>query len=322
MTLSRLIFLVVSLSILVTPNSFADNDAPYVPAEDENTDQDPLNLNRYTLVEYFTADTLEEGGVKLGLDIDYAPIDRFMLGTDLLALVVGAPNIQMKHQVWEKGTHKIAIGLFGTYANKNTILWGRYADHFERLDIQMIRPSVSWTNQLSSRLNLHTYWSIGIGKAEATLSEKGRRSLWESKHPGGDWATKKKRDEDPDSEPDQENQEDINQESRNDSFSHRTIQVQTLAGILSDLFQITGEYKREEGKKILLTSRVETTTLEDLKSNGFRFTVAQQWIFSRFQFRLGVGLQYQVISGVDLDGEKIDQTGVFPASDIDFYMRF
>ena len=85
---------------------------------------------------------------------------------------------------------------------------------------------------------------------------------------------------------------------------------------------MTGEITRKNGNKVLVTIRIEQTVIEQLKSNFFRATLAHQWIWSNFQMRLGIGLQYFVMAGRDLDDEQIDEAGVQPASDIGFYWRF
>jgi hypothetical protein len=105
-------------------------------------------------------------------------------------------------------------------------------------------------------------------------------------------------------------------------LTSQSIQVQSITGLAQERFQLTGEFSRRNGNKVLVTSRIEQTEFEELKSNFFRLTTAHQWIWSSFQMRLGIGLQYYVLSGRDLDGEQIDAAGVQPASDIGFYWRF
>ena len=304
-----------TLYLIATISSAAQ---PYIPLEEEK--KEPTAPSKYKLVEYFTADTLDPGEIKLGLDFEYAPIAGLMVGTDLLAVAVGAPTIQFKKALWQEKQHRIAAGLVAAYFDKSTALWGLYKDHFVKLNATILRPSLSWTNSLSKRLNIHSYWSVGFGKTKAQLSEKGKRALWESKNPDGNWETK---DSD-DGDDDDDNSTSKNQEEKayRNSLSSKTLQLQTLTGMLSDIFQITGEYKREGNKKVLITTRIEQSILEKLTSNGIRLTAAQQWIFSQFQFRIGIGIQYQVLNGEDLDGEKVNDTGIYPATDIDFYWRF
>lgn len=269
---------------------------------------------RDNLVEYFTAYTLNSGETSVGFDLDHGLTDEIMIGTDLLATVIGAPTIKSKWLVWSKTKDSISLGLSAAYLNEKTLLFGTIKDHFDTLDARIVRPSGSWSRIISPRLILHTFWAIGIGKVNATLSEKGRRKLWESKHPDGDYDNREQSSTNP-----SDNQE---AQTGSDSFSQRSLQVQSLTGLLRDHFQVTGEFKRGPFKKILITSRIDRTEIEELKSNGFRITVAQQWTWDTFQFRLGIGLQYQVITGKDLDDEKIDEAGLLPATDINFYWRF
>ena len=86
------------------------------------------------------------------------------------------------------------------------------------------------------------------------------------------------------------------------SLTQQSIQVQSITGLAQERFQLTGEFTRRNGNKVLVTSRIEQTQFEDLTSNFFRLTAAHQWIWPSFQMRLGIGLQYYVMSGRDLDG--------------------
>jgi hypothetical protein len=98
--------------------------------------------------------------------------------------------------------------------------------------------------------------------------------------------------------------------------------VQSIAGFLTDRFQITGEVNRHAGSKILISCRIDRMQFEKIKSNAFQLTVAHQWIWPSFQLRFGGGVQYAVLSGRDLDNEILDQAGFLPVSDMAFYWRF
>lgn len=291
-------------------------------AEEPATDQDHRNKqHRFSLVEPFSAHTLAAGEFKLGLiNVDYGILDRWMIGTDFLADAVGAPNIKTKLAIYQGLHHNFGIGLRAAYLDRETILWGGVKDLFEELEARVFSPSVSWTVSLSSRLSLHSHWGGGFGRIRARLSEKGKRRLWESKHPDGDYESR--RTDQPDSDDDTAGNQEKTSSSSITDFNRRALLYSSVAGMLADIFQITGEFAREGGNKILLTNRIERSQIEDLKATSFRLTGAQQWIWDNFQIRLGIGLQYVVVNGVDLDGEKIDETGVLPASDIDFYWRF
>lgn len=320
---------IVMVTLALAPGALAQDESTISPVAPE---PEVGTKGRYTLVEEFTADTLPSGQVRIGTDVDVGLSDRIMIGTDVVAAAIGAPTVQVKMRVWESGRHRISIGLRAAYLSKDTLLWGSVNEHFERLEARIVRPQVSWTNELSPRLRLHTFWAKGFGKIEATLSEKGRRKLWETKHPGADYEQRNKETQKPkepsattvgvDDEADAsvENQEKLAAERS--ALTSQSIQVQSITGLAQDRFQLTGEFSRASGNKVLVTTRIEQTTFEDLKSNFLRLTAAHQWIWSTFQMRLGVGLQYYVMSGSDLDGEKIDESGVQPASDIAFYWRF
>lgn len=311
MTIFRALILAL---MLVTPDVLVggEREPAYLPQAIPDG-KPATNNHRFVLVEYFTADTLEAGETKIGFDFDYALTQTLMVGADLLAISLGVPTLQAKLRVVENQRHRLALGLVGSYYDKDTVLWGDQRTYFEKLETLMVRPSISWTNQLSDRLNLHTYWSVGIDKSSAKLSSDGQRNLWERKNPGKDWATR----------PAPTRAElDADKELATSTISYRFLELQGLTGILKDIFQITGEYKRDEGRKVLITTRVQNSQLGDLKSNAINFTIAQQWIFDHFQFRIGAGLKYQVISGRDFDGQKIEDSGVLPATDIDFYWRF
>ena len=230
-----------------------------------------------------------------------------------MSTMIGAPTILAKWNFMINGADAVAAGIKLAYLDRETILWGNVKRHCDELDAKTVNPSLSWSRKLSPRLTLHTYWSTGIGKVKARLSNYGQRKLWESKYPEGNY-------DDRNENPDQDNRQ--KEQSNSDSLTRRSLQVQSVTGLTGDQFQITGEFKRGRNKKILLTSRIERSEIETLKSNGFRLTAAQQWIWNNFHFRFGIGLQYRVISGQDLDGEIIDDTGMEPASDIDFYWRF
>jgi hypothetical protein len=292
-----------------------------VPAEAEG------NAHRHVLVEEFTAATLKAGEVKLGSDLEVGLVDTVMIGTDLVSAAVGASTLQAKFAFLESGEHSLAFGVRAAYLNKKTLLWGSAKQHFDKLDARVVRPSIAWTNSLSPRLKLHTFWAKGFGKIEAELSERGRRKLWEAKHPDADYETRDEDTQAPSESPDGEAPTDgtgnvERDASTQESPSQQSIQVQSITGLAQERFQLTGEFARRGGNKVLVTSRIEQSRIEDLKSNFFRLTAAHQWIWNSFQMRLGIGVQYFVLSGLDLDGEKIDEAGVQPASDIGFYWRF
>lgn len=291
----------------------------------------PSQRSRHVLVEEFTAAVLAPGELKLGTDVDIGIHPNVMLGTDLVAGMLGATTLQSKFLLVDQAEHQLALHLRLAFLSKKTLPWSSINQHFDDLDARLLRPGIAWTQILSPRLRLHTFWAKGFGKIRARLSERGRRKLWETKHPGANYDERNIYTQAPSSDPSSA-EEDIaidastaNQErsaSEDSSFSARSIQVQSITGLAQDRFQLTGEFSRQNGNKVLVTSRIEQTTLEKLRSNSFRLTAAHQWIWDHLQMRLGVGLQYYVVSGRDLDNEQIDAGGVQPASDIGFYWRF
>ena len=66
-------------------------------------------VNPYVLVEEFTADTLAQYEWKIGTDLDVGLGDKFMIGTDLVAVVFGVPSLQMKLAAFRKGRHQFRI---------------------------------------------------------------------------------------------------------------------------------------------------------------------------------------------------------------------
>lgn len=284
----------------------------------------PIPDYRFELVEPFTGFTLQRGEFKVGTDVDYGLFERVMIGTDFMSDVIGAPNFQAKWRFLDWPEHKFALGVRAAFLTRDTALWGSFKDHFDALDARIIRPSISWTNVISQRINLHTYWAMGLGRANVKLSEFGKRRLWETKHPDGDYDTRNTGDNTPTAgdpttgESSTKNQENTNNSS---SLSQRTLQLQAITGLVSDVFQLTGEFSRDNGNKVLLTTRIQQMELERLAASTFLTTLAQQWIWPNFQLRLGIGIQYIELSGRDLDGEKVNAANFLPASDIVFYWR-
>lgn len=292
------------------------------------------------IVEEFTGALLPSRTIKIGTDLEYGLLSTFTIGTDVVSNLIGAPSLHLKTQLWNGPTSKIAFGLRGAWLNKKTLLWGNMSDHFDTLDARAIRPSIAYTKRISDRLNLHTFWAIGVGHVRAKLSETGRRKLWEQKHPDRPYPGDESGDES--SAPSGDNEDSQNGEidptdsakeidsSKNQEDSgrdesviaQRSAQVQSLTGLAQDRFQITGEFMRKSGHRVLITSRVERSQIEELKTRSFRMTIAQHWLLESFQFRLGGGFQHMQISGEDLDGETVDEDGWWPATDLAFYWQF
>jgi hypothetical protein len=286
--------------------------------------QEPETPSKYDpslLIEDFTAHTLSKGEMKVGSEIEYGLTGRWDAGFDFLSTLIGAPTFHTKYLLYQSNQHSFGFGLRAAFIDRETALWGSVREHFDELEAHYYRPALSWTHQFSNRLRVHTYLAQGFGEFHARLSAEGKQKLWESKHPGGDYSTRSEASEKSDEETSSQNQEKVS-EKRNNSSAQRTMQVSSISGIMADSFQMTGELTRDGGQKVLLTSRIERIAIEEIRANSFRLTAAQQWVWKSFQMRLGLGLQYLVISGRDLDRELIDEAAILPASDIKFYWRF
>ncbi|MFK7826211.1 MAG: hypothetical protein AB8G05_18810 [Oligoflexales bacterium] len=287
----------------------------------------PVTDSASKLVEPFSAYTLNEGEFQLGTEINYGINSNFMLGSDAIGTFVGIPTLYTKYKTFENSQHSIAISAKAIWLNLDVLAsWARAKSHYKTLNAKLIRPGITWTQSLSPRLKIHTYWTQGLGHIDVELSEEGKRRSWEQKHPGEEYEALEEPLE-PEEE-DEENEEissDVNQEKAKEETSNiarRTLELQSLFGLSTDRFQISGEITRQGGNKIILTSRIEKMHFEELKANSIRFTVAQQWHHSSFHFRLGIGVMYLTITGTDLDTEVVDETGILPVTDLSFYWRF
>lgn len=305
-----------------------DEETPNEPTS-ELLMTDFVQGKHYQLVEVFTANTLAEKEVKLGLEIEYGIKDNLSLGTDLPSMIIGIPTFNAKWRFLEQGSNYYALSIQAAWFSLDTIApWAPVQEHYDKLEARLIKPALVWTHQISPRLALHTYWTVGIGNISATLSEEGKRKAWEQKHPGGNYDNREKtpRRRLPDDRS-HESSESANLEkasSETSDITRRTLEMQSILGLSTDTFQLTGEYTRASGHKILITSRIEKLGLENLQARTYRLTIAQQWVKESFQFRLGIGALYLKISGEDLDGEKIDNSSnsvILPVSDISFYWR-
>ena len=232
----------------------------------------------------FAAGSLLEGGLGYGL----------MVGSDPAALALGARTIQGKFQLPGFGEDDWSVGLKYVSFSRRSLWFGDTSKWFDKLDVKVYRPSIAWSNRISHRLIIHSFWASGFGRSEASLSPYGRERLNEAKHGTG-------------------------KSGDGHAFANRTMQMQSLAGFTEDRFQMSGEWERVSGERIILSSRFERTRLEQLETFSVRMTLAQQWAADGFNLRLGAGTQYSILSGNDLDGEKINDSGWLPAADFAMY---
>ena len=267
----------------------AENDAQGV-----GTPQIQQNPSGSPLPDEWTASVLTPGNFAFGSLLETGVGYGLMLGADPAALGMGARTAQVKWQLPRFGEDDWAIGVKYVTISRSSVWLGDTRDRFSKLDAKIIRPSVSWSNRISRRLIIHSFWASGFGQSHAELSESGKAKLQDAKYGTG-------------------------KSGDGHSFANRTMQMQSLAGFTEDRFQITAEWERNSGDRILLSTRFERTKLEKLETFSLRLTLAQQWEADGFNIRLGGGPQYAVLSGHDLDGETIKAAGWLPAADFAVY---
>lgn len=246
------------------------------------------------LADEWTAFVLPPGDFAVGSLLEAGLGHGIMIGADPAALAIGARTAQIKWQLPKFSEDDWSLGVKYASISRKNIWLSDTAERFSKLSAKIIRPSISWSNRISPRLVIHSFWASAFGQSEAKLSDYGKRKLYEAKHGSG---------------------------SAGDThtFANRTMQTQSLAGFTEDRFQITAEWERNSLDKILLATRFERTRLEDLETFSMRLTIAQEWASDGFHLRIGGGPQYALLSGQDLDGEKIEAAGWLPAADFAVY---
>ena len=263
----------------------------------ETSDIAPARAEKSPIIEEWTASVLDAGHFAFGSLIEAGAGYGLMIGIDPSAVAFGAKTAQMKLQFPSFGEDDWAIGLKYVSIARKSMWWGDLDKRFTKLSAQAIRPSVAWSNRVSQRLIIHSFWASSFGQADAELSPYGRQKLSEAKHGQG-------------------------KAGDGHSFANRTMQVQSIAGFTEDRFQMSAEWERNSGDRILLSTRFERTHLEALDTFSVRLTLAQQWTADGFNVRLGGGPQYSILSGNDLDGEDIKTAGWLPAADLALYWLF
>lgn len=246
---------------------------------------------RIVMPDEWTAQVLPSGAWAVGSLLEVGTPYGLMIGSDPAALALGAKTLQVKWQVPGLSDDQWALSLKYLGIARKSLWWGGLSRQFSELDAQVIRPAVSWSNRISPRLMLHSFWASGLGRSHAVLSEQGLADLRKAKQAA---------------EP----------PSKDHNFARRTMQLQSIAGFTEDRFQVTADWDRDASDRVLLTTRFERTKLEALESFSVRITLAQQWSSDGFSFRLGGGPQYSILSGKDLDGEEINAAGWTPAADL------
>jgi hypothetical protein len=213
------------------------------------------------------------------------------VGVDPAAAALGAKTLQVKWQIPKFGEDEWAVALKYVHLSRDSLWFGDADKYFNKLDAKVLRPSVSWSNRVSGHLIIHSFWASGLGKTEANLSEYGRSELAKRKS-------------------------DSSQPDRQYEVASRAMQLQSISGLTEDRFQVTAEWERHSGERILLSTRLERTRLEALDTFSARVTLAQHWAADGLNIRLGAGPQYSVLSGKDLDDKPINGTRWLPAADL------
>lgn len=260
-------------------------------AQNQNASDDPRATK---ILDEWTAAILPLGHFSIGSVLETGLGSGLSAGIDPAAAALGAKTVQLKWQIPKFGEDDWAVSLKYVNLSRESMWYGDVHKYFNRLNARVLRPSVSWSNRVSSHLIIHSFWASGLGKTEATLSDFGRSEL-----------AKKKSDSSP---PNEEYE-----------VASKAMQFQSIAGLTEDRFQVTAEWERNSGERILLSTRLERTRLEALDTFSGRLTLAQHWTADGLNLRLGAGPQYSVLSGKDLDEKPINATRWLPAADLAIY---
>ena len=246
------------------------------------------------LIEEWSAVVLPRQSFSLGSIIELGLGSGLSAGVDPAAIAVGAKTLQVKWQIPKFGEDEWALGLKYVSLTRSTMWWGNLDDYFSKIEAKVFRPSITWSNRVSRHLIIHSFWASGFGHAEAELSDYGSKEFARSKAsaPGS---------------------------SRQYEIASKTMQFQSIAGLTEDRFQVTAEWERHSGERILLSTRLERTKLEALETFSARVTLAQHWTTDGLNLRLGAGPQYSILSGNDLDKKPINGNRWLPAADLAVY---
>ena len=247
-----------------------------------------------SLPEEWTASVLSAKSFSLGTITEIGAGAGLQAGVDPAAVAVGAKTLHLKWQLPRFGEDDWAIGFKYLILSRKTLWWGDLNKYFDKLEAKVLRPSIAWSNRVSKHLIIHSFWASGIGKTNAELSSYGLAELSRKKATSGD-------------------------DNTHYELASRTMQLQSIAGLTEDRFQVTAEWERRSGERILLSTRLERTRLEALEAFSARITLAQQWTADGLNLRLGAGPQYAVLSGKDLDDEPINASRWMPAADLAIY---
>ena len=223
--------------------------------ESQNTLQNPATAAEQNdktkmvgLPDEWTAFVLDSGRFAVGSILESGMGGGIMLGADPAALALGARTLQLKWQLPRFGEDDWAIGIKHVSVSRKNLWIGDTSQRFSKLSANVTRPSVSWSNRISPRLIIHSFWASAFGKSEAVLSDYGKNKLHEAKYGS-------------------------TESDDTHSFANRTMQTQSLAGFTEDRFQISAEWERNSLDRILLSTRFERTKLEELETFSMRMTL-------------------------------------------------
>jgi hypothetical protein len=252
------------------------------------------------------------GRWKLGPQSEYGVTDAAAVGVELSSLLAGATNIYGRGKIWQAGRQSLTLGVDLVHMDRDTLLWGAQRDNFAELNVTGVHPRLVFSHAVSSRLIVHSSWEGGSGRGEVKLSEAGKRELWQRKYPQADYDSR-----DTDGRP---TGDDGSRGQENYSIAHRSLLLQSLLGLAQERFEVTGEIQRTPTETLVLAAHVARFNLADLRAQRFGCSLSQQWKGPVIGFRLGVGLLYQVVSGRDLDDEKINDGRFLPSAELDFFV--
>lgn len=243
------------------------------------------------LVEEFTANTLDQGELKVGTQIEYGLSPWAMAGVDAIPLALGIQNLHGKVGVWDDGLNKIGLGAQAALVTRNTLWYGTMADEFSRLNYQVLRPSVHLSRRSSDLFTLHALIATSLfGTREATLTPERIEAMRSQAGPTS-------------------------------RALWNGLDLQALAGLSSSIFQVTGDFERSARTRLLILASITRTALFDLKEDRFTVGVSQQWCWESFNVRFGLGIRYRSLQGQDLAKEPVADEIIDPSADIALYWR-
>ncbi len=273
----------------------------------QNEPLEPLS----SLISKTTSGFVPEGRWKLGPQSEYGLSSRAALGIDISSLVAGAGNVYGRAKVWNNAHQSLSLGIDAVHMSRDTLLWGTQKENFAKLAVTGIHPRVIFSHAVSERLIVHSSWEAGVGRGDIELSEDGKRRLWNKKYPKSDYQTR-----DENGHPTREDGRPL---PENYSITHRSLLLQSLLGLAQERFELTGEIQRSPTETLILSAHIARFDLADLRAQRFGFGLSQQWRGPTVGFRAGIGVLYQVVSGRDLDNEKIEDGRFLPTADLDFF---